>query len=910
MRMLKKNLQKLVLISSLSLNFSLFASQAPSFHVTKIVFKDSLSPVGHDYDLLYGVLGLAQEGSYTEEQIREGMERLQTHLPYTVKGWTNTDGVLTVSVSRKSKISMVDFEGNENVKDKYLIKNMGFEPIGAYCEDVCGTMEDRIIKYYKNEGYYMVKVSFSSVLEKEKGVKVIYVIEEGRQAVFSDVEIEVKGAVSPEYVVKKLNIRKGDNAGFSAIHREVKKLRGALYDRGYYSQTITRNSLSFNPDMSRAVFKFAINSGPKYRIVFRGNETFPDVKELLDALDITESDSITPDYYRVLVGRLKSFYSGFGMEDAEISVHEELGARPGDLLLIFNIKEPPRKYFTRIIYKTSDEALADEISDYVEDNNRDIFESGSFVKETFEKIKTDIKTFLERKGYLKQRIREISYIKKKDNFYYVKYDIDEGDRTILRSFSVSGNSIFKTESIRALFDLATDEPFDLGKFDTGLKELTLKYKSSGYIDFAWNGRNLTSYSKDLRFVDINLDITEGQRYKVGNIFVEGITKTKDKVVVRELLFEENDWLDATSLQDSEVRLVSLGLFKSVSVIVLPVSEKGGDFRDVLAKLEEKRFGSYEIGVGYRTDEGIRVFSGVEYNNLGGWNRRVSADAVVNRRLDNEYKFIEYDFTLGYYEPYLMNIPFNFRTSTRFIKDDLPSYDKKKFDLSFYFEKGFGRHSLILRNAFERVNIFNANIDYDNAIYWKYSIRQMYQYDSRDSVFNPGRGFKFLAYVEWGHSIQSDIAANYLKFADKGRIYIPVLENWTIASALGMGYVTGLSGSYLLVDDRFALGGSGSLRGFREGIISDITPELVSQYYYTFSLELRRKLIWNLVGLVFYDIGDIYTIDTGLNGPYSSVGGGLSLTFAVGALSFEYGYIYDKNRRIPADRVGRLHLSIQ
>ena len=141
------------------------------------------------------------------------------------------------------------------------------------------------------------------------------------------------------------------------------------------------------------------------------------------------------------------------------------------------------------------------------------------------------------------------------------------------------------------------------------------------------------------------------------------------------------------------------------------------------------------------------------------------------------------------------------------------------------------------------------------------------------------------------------------------MYYTFLEKWTIATRFSTGATKSISGTSILFDDRFLLGGVGSVRGYREGIISDLTPVINRQYFFDGSIELRRQLFWQLIGLVFYDIGSITSQDALVKGTYSSVGGGLRFSFGVGSLSFEYGYVYDKNKRLPADRMGRLHLAI-
>jgi outer membrane protein insertion porin family len=165
------------------------------------------------------------------------------------------------------------------------------------------------------------------------------------------------------------------------------------------------------------------------------------------------------------------------------------------------------------------------------------------------------------------------------------------------------------------------------------------------------------------------------------------------------------------------------------------------------------------------------------------------------------------------------------------------------------------------------------------------------------------------YGEWGRSFKSQSVANYLKVVEQARLYIPIFKSWTVVPSFNCGYIKGLKGESILLDERFALGGMDSIRGYREGIINDLTPQIGSQYFYTSTLEIRRLLFWKFVGVAFTDVGNISSQDPSLNGPFSSVGGGISLKLPVGSLSLQYGYVFKLDKRVPPDKMGRLHFSL-
>jgi len=859
--------------------------------------------------MVSSVVGLKPGSSYTQEQVSAAVDNAEDKLGIKMSNLKiSSSGDLSADITRKQSIRSISFKGNKVFESSLIKEQIGFRAEGAYCEDVCEQLKQRIGKFYSDQGYFDAKVELLKEQTDDK-LNLTVDINEGKPSLIESVALELEGFETRDKILSVLSIRKGEPACSSCVQESIKATRLYLYGKGYYASSVYRSSVRFSPDMKSAQITIGVKTGPRYKILFRGNEFFKNQGSLKDALDISDTVVITPDYYSVLARKLEDYYRSFGFSEVKVNVVEELGSEIGQAVLAFNISEGKQRYIGRIRYELKRKVEKADIDYYLRAVKTEFFERGFFVRKEFEDMRALIEKYLSEKGYLRSKVLNLSFDHGKGNYENITYQIDPGQPTIVRELTVSGNKFIDSEKIMSKFGIKKDEPVDIDRFKEGLKWLAEQYRENGYVDFYLDKDKLFSYNEDYRFVDINIQISEGDCLKVGETFINGLVHTKDRVVTRELRFEKGDVIKSKKIQDTENALAGLGFLGSVSVEVLPGSVDGPGYRDVLVSIDEKKAGTYEIGAGYRTDEGLKLFTGISYGNLGGWGRRIYTNASVSRKLDDSFRFAEYDVMAGYYEPYLLNIPLDFRIAVETRKDDYPDYAQKKLNAAFYIEKKLGNHSLILRNAFERINIFEAVDPADDASYWKYSIRQTYRYDTRDSIFSPTKGFNFLVYGEWGRSLNTQVITNYAKVEERLSFYIPLFYKFTLMSSLDAGYVKGLRGDPVLLNDRFALGGFDSIRGYREGIIADLTPDLSKQQYYTFSLELRRILFWNFVASVFHDMGSISSEDSAIYGTYSSVGGGLGIKFPVGSLSLQYGYVYKKDKRIPSDRVGRIHLAI-
>ncbi len=910
--MLARSLLALALILSSSLSSELYAQSTSLLKVNSVKFmldEEALSPEREES--LSSVLGFRVGNSYSDIDFIEGIRRIEDVFPYKVVKWDidQGTGLLRLVMRTKSRISSVAVNGNKHLSLSKIMDNIGDRLIGYYCEDLCEPTLKRLQQFYKDQGFYNSTIEIQKNYEPGAKVELLININEGESTTVKEFDLEVDGFITADRIKSLMGIKIGDRLVASEFNQKIRDLRGRLYSDSYYSSRFFKNSIKISEDKAFASIELGLSTGPKFTFDFIGNDTFSNPSTLRKALDINETDVLSREYYPVLIKRLEDFYRSYGFSEAKINVQEELGSRKGEVLLSFKIEEGAQKYIGRLNFNVQDKKIQRKLLDYIRDNKSDLFTNGYFISKEFEDIKGLIERFFNEEGYLRIKVIGVNFKDRGPHKVDIDYDLDIGRPTIIRTLEVNGNTLFSDQEVIDKLSLVQGGSVYIPSLSDGIDKLTALYREKGYVDFYLDKEKLFSYSDDFRFVDINVSIKEGGKYRVGRIFVEGLESTKHRVVTRELSFKEGDEVDLYQVRSSENALSSLSIFRSASVIVLPSSVKGQDYRDIMVKLEEKKAGIYEIAFGYRTDQGLKVSTNVTYHNLGGWNRRVYAGGSVSRRLDNDFRFMEYEINVGYYEPYLFEIPFDFRIDVDFKKEDFPDYGRKKLDIAFYFEKQIGHNYLTLRQAFERVNIFDAKVIQDESIYWKYSIRPSYRFDNRDSFFNPTKGINFLIYGEWGTSLKSDVIVNYIKFVQRTRTYVSFLRAWTFVTAFDTGYIKGLKGDSILQDERFSLGGIDSIRGYRWKIINDTTPKLPYQYYYTFTLELRRKLFWRFVGSVFHDYGNIYSQDASVQGPFSSVGTGISIVMPVGSISLQYGYIYEPSKRIPADKFGRIHLSI-
>ena len=394
-------------------------------------------------------------------------------------------------------------------------------------------------------------------------------------------------------------------------------------------------------------------------------------------------------------------------------------------------------------------------------------------------------------------------------------------------------------------------------------------------------------------------IKPGPRVYVERIDISGNVRTMDEVVRREFRLSEGDPYNNAKLQRSEQRINNLGFFEKIEVKNEPGSAP--DKTVVTVDVQEKSTGEVNIGAGYSTSDGILGDFGVRENNLLGRGQELRTRLTLAARR----KQIELGFTEPYFLGRELSAGFDiYRTRLDFVRESSYNIDTSGINL----RTGYSLQEK-LRHAIT-YSLRNTDINDVQPLASRFirgqigknlasSISHSITYDNRDNKFDPHKGYFFSGSQEFA-GIGGD--SRFLKHELRGSYYYPVAKKWT-ASLLGSGgYVLGLSGRNVRINDRFFLGGD-DLRGFRSAGVGprDTTTDdaLGGNIYYSATSELKFPLglpeEMGVSGAAFADIGSLWDADD--SGPEvfdnnllrASVGFGLMWASPFGPIRVDFAH---------------------
>jgi outer membrane protein assembly factor BamA len=494
----------------------------------------------------------------------------------------------------------------------------------------------------------------------------------------------------------------------------------------------------------------------------------------------------------------------------------------------------------------------------------------------------------------------------------------------------------------------------------------------------------------------------GPQVRVGKILVQGLTRADPDLVLANLALEEGTPLSVEALLEGQRRLARLGLFKQVDVALADPTRREAT-KDVLVTVQERPRLDGEVSGGYFLVDGPRITLDTTYHNLDGLGLSLlargkvnyagwSAEALsANRRIacsrrgpdggpapgcDTELQGISGlggRGNLALAQPrlyFLLPLEVGARVDLIGERVHRPSYVSTRFaasgalswaaaswvNLSLSYEVENNR----LRGRAGVLELLNRadqeRLRYPFGDFTLHSLRPSATLDFRDDPANPRQGVVFTTSAELtgGLSVRpTDSAGNRVpaypidgvKLASSLSGYVPLGRRASLALSARAGTIVPLAEDSQAIGSKlFYLGGSSSLRGFREdGVLPEdvrgvlqqrlrdcralITPsgcsaELeavlagqvpASQGGELFTLgkaELRLPALESVDLGLFFEAGNLWLDRTRWDPGRLryAAGAGLRYVTPVGPLSFDLGFNLDPDESVN-EATTQLHFSI-
>ena len=607
---------------------------------------------------------------------------------------------------------------------------------------------------------------------------------------------------------------------------------------------------------------------------------------------------------------LRALYESEGHFLAEVTYEVTIDESAAGVT--FSIKEGPPVRVKRITIIGNDHLSDRAVKKVMGTKERGLFSiltgSGKFNEPLFHFDLESVSDLYFHNGYIQVEIVDHRVLLSEDKrWFYITIALSEGDQYTLGTIDVTGEMVTKKAELMKEITLTSGEVFSRRELRANMERIREVYGDKGYAKVAINP--ITPLDRDDKRVDITFDIRKGPLVYFEEIDIDGNTKTRDKVIRRELEVEEEQLYSLSGLKRSQNNLRRLGYFEDVAIRESPGSVE--DRLSLNVRVKERPTGQISAGFGYSSVDKLFGTASVSQNNLAGTGIKLNISATLGTSTEQ--------YNIGFTEPWLLDMPITAGFDLFKISREFTDFTEKStgFDVRFGFPLYFKdtRGSLLYKN--EEIEI-NDVADTASLLIKEQqgksdirSISGLAKKDSRNDAFFPTAGSVLSLSVEYaGGPLGGD--NNFVKYIAKGTKYFPLPRKSALALRGEVGAVHGFDDTPTPISERFFLGGINSIRGFDTRSIGPkdpVTGEVVGgDKEMVFNVELLFPLIaeQRINGIIFFDIGNAYNTRIEFGDMRRSAGAGIRWHSPLGPLRLEWGFNLDRRE---GEKQGRFEFTM-
>ncbi len=597
--------------------------------------------------------------------------------------------------------------------------------------------------------------------------------------------------------------------------------------------------------------------------------------------------------------KILDYYAGKGFTEVDVRSNIDVNERLGTARVIFEVNEGQRVSIRSVKFEGNTSVKARDLRKIVKSKPKGMLsfltKAGRLNSEALDQDAIAVREFYQGRGYLDVEVAPPK-VERFDGKADVTFYIREGIEYHVGKVSYSGGQVLSEEEITRNLKIKPGAIYSPQAVRTDIRSIQDQYGSRGYIDFQ-AGADTSPGGKGI--IDVAFRLEEGVQSYLELIHISGNTRTKDKVIRREIAVAPGDVFNTVRVDASKQRLQNLNYFSKVEAYPGDTLVPGR--KDLNITVEEKRTGSLNFGAGFSSIDSLLGFAEITQSNFDVLNWPHFTGGGQKFRMRAQYGTRRQDFVLSLTEPYFLDYKISlggelFYRDASFVSS---VYSERRYGFDLNSRKALNQFTFVrVGYRLENVGIHDVDEDASQQIHdeegdrLKSQISAGITYDTRDSVFltRKGERIDFQTYVAGG-PLGGD--TQIYGFSLEGSKYFNLPWDTILTLNAEVANVsTWGGGDRVPIFDRLYLGGANNLRGFK---FRDVGPKdedgepLGGQSLVRATIEYTFPVVEKVRGAVFYDVGavssDSYDFGSGFN---SDIGIGLRLDLPIGPIRIDYG----------------------
>ncbi len=626
------------------------------------------------------------------------------------------------------------------------------------------------------------------------------------QPLIHSVVIKGNEKVERDAIFARIQLRKGTRFNRRKVREDIQ----SLFETGYfYDVKVLRERRG---KRVRLIYK-VLEKPSVAEIVFKGHSEI-DREELLEITGLKVYDILNMTQLQEAAEKIEKEYEDKGYFLASVKLRVEAMSKEKTVRAVYDIVENSKIEVKKITILGNRHISDSKIKEVMETQEGTYFGflsgAGAYKKEAFERDTQRLRYLYLLDGYVQVKFdRPEVYVTPNKKDIYITIRIEEGEQFFPGEVEFSGDLLFDSEELSELIKINKSKVFSYQILQEDIARLTAKYGDLGYA--FTNVIPKTSLSQEAHKVDVTFEIDKGSKVYFGRIDVIGNTKTRDKVIRRELKIAEGELYNETFKRVSLANIKRLGFFEEVHLkTTTPAGQP--EILNIEVEVKERNTGTINVGAGYGSTSGLKFQAQVNQINFLG--RGQNLGVTVNSNVESS------TYNLNFTEPYFLDTKWSLGTDIYKTETRRQSLDYQKKTLGGALRFG---HPLS-GNLFSEVRLkvdeteLISNDDLDEDLYpindpgqqgQTNSVTLTLVYDKRNDRFTPSHGYYARSSLEYA-GLGGDLT--YTLGRGTFRYYKKLFWKVIWRNNLSYSFINS-SRSEVPFSRRFLLGGPFNLKGY-------------------------------------------------------------------------------------------------
>ncbi len=735
-------------------------------------------------------------------------------------------------------------------------------------------------------------------------IMAVYLLLTGSLAAQEVAEIRVvsrdRTAINDQVVRAFISIEAGEELSRDALARDIRSIQQS----GRFSYA----AADVQPGADGWIVTYIVEIKPRVNRLSIDGATYISNRKIRELLELGPGDQVDDAILSVKSRAVREYYRKKLYPFTELSWTIDIDPGTGAADVFIQVDEGIRARVKQVSFTGNEHVNAGDLRAVMRQKKRGLFSwmtgSGAYDPDVLSADVVLLRRAYAARGYLDVVIGEPELKPLEGGKVEIVVPVSEGDQYLLGDISLEGVTIFSPD---VLLDLIGIRRGDVASSATILQITQLVrdyYGSRGYIDTSVSHRLNPDLAASGRagqpVVDVLLQVREGHLAYIRNVQFRGNTKSRDKVMRREVGVFPGEIVNEVKIRSSERRLLNLNYYSAVQASNEATPEPNE--YDVVFDLTEKNTGSFVMGAGFSSIDNLIGFVELQQGNFdirnwppegGGQRLRLRATAGTSRT----------DYELSLTEPWFLDRKLSlggsvYRRDASYFSDE---YKRKTTGGRLTLGVPVATHTrLNLIYGLERIEIYDVDENASDIIKeeagdrLKSSFTTELVYDSRDNFFVATRGTRaILSAMIAGGPLQGDTDIYSLE-ASVSRFFPLWFDHVLILKGMIAGTDYYDDSDRVPIFDRLFLGGPRNMRGFefQEVGPKDEDGEPIGGYSMWYAMAEYTVPVSPIIRLAaFYDIGMVYNepFDYEFSDYNADVGVGVRFDITGFPLRFDYAW---------------------